>query len=83
MDTPEVLSDLGNNITTQTSLNTNGDVVVSAVRVKPDGTQESVPVGSYAPGSEVKVQNINGAVIVEIITSLGSTKIFTIRSRQS
>lgn len=81
VDTPKVLSNLGNNITTQTSLDVNGDVVVDAVRVKPDGSVEPVKIGSFTPGSEVTIQNINGAVVVEIITDLG-TQSFTIRSRK-
>ncbi len=79
VDTPEVTSDLGNEITTTTTLDSDGNVVVSAVRVKPDGTIEGVPLGNYGEGSEVKVQYVDGAVLVEVITSIG-TQSFTIRS---
>ncbi len=81
VDTPTVLSSLNNKITTQTSLDVNGDVVVSALKVRPDDSVESVALGSFTPGTEVKVQNIDGAVVVEIITDLG-TQSFTIRSRR-
>lgn len=79
MDTPEVLSNQGNKITTRTiALDANGSMTISAVKTKPEGGMESVSVGKFSPGSEVKIQNIDGAVIVEIITVLG-TKTFTIR----
>ncbi len=79
VDTPEVLSDLGNKITTTSTLDPDGNILVSAVKVLPDGTLESIPLGNYGEGSEVIVKHIDGAVVVEVITSVG-TQSFTIRS---
>ena len=79
IDTPSILSDLGNEITTKTTLDSDGNAVVSAVKVLPDGTIEDIPLGGYGEGSEVKVQHINGSVVVEVIMSLG-TQSFTLRS---
>ncbi len=83
VNTPVVLSSLGNEITTQTSLDANGNIVVSALRIRSDGTVEpvSVGLGSFSPGSEVKIQNIDGAVVVEVITGL-EMNTFTIRNRK-
>jgi len=80
VDTPTIMSDQGNEITTKITLDTEGNVVVTASKVKPDGTEEEVLLGGYSEGSEVKIQHINGAVIVEIITSLGAQS-FSLRSR--
>ena len=79
VDTPVVVSSLGNEITTQTTLDTDGNAVVSAVRTLPDGTVEQVPLGSYTQGSEVTIQELDGAVVVEVITSIGTER-FTLRS---
>lgn len=79
VDTPVVVSSLDNNITTSTTLDLDGSVVISALRVKPDGTQEIVEIGSFKEGSEVNIQNLDGAVIVEITTELGTER-FTLRS---
>jgi len=81
VDTPELLSDSGNMITTKTTLDINGNSVVTAVKKLPDGTMVNIPLGNYAEGSEVKVAFINGAVVVEVITSIG-VESFTLRCKR-
>lgn len=71
VNTPEIKSDLGNRITTQTTLDVDGQIVMTALRIKPDSTRESVALGNFSKGSNVKVQYIDGSVLVEIITELG------------
>jgi len=79
VDTPTVETEAGNLITTKTTLDANGNAVVSAVRTLPDGTKEEVALGGYPEGSQVNIQEKDGAVIVEVITTLG-TQSFTLRS---
>jgi len=79
VDTPEVLSSKGNTITTKTTLDANGKAIVSAVKTLPDGTQESIDLGNYNEGSEVSVEEKDGAVLVKVKTKLG-TEVFQLRN---
>ena len=83
VDTPVVVSSLDNNITTQTTLDENGNVIITALKVKPDGTKEVVilsPESGYEAGTKINVKNENGAVYVEVVTKVGS-QTFELRNK--
>ena len=79
IDTPSVLSDKGNEIGTKTTIDADGNILVSATKTLPNGDIVEVPLGTYDAGTEVKVEFIDGRVVVEVITTLG-TQSFTLRS---
>jgi len=84
VDTPEVLSNLGNRIETTTTIDADGNVQVNATKTLPSGEIVDLPLSTtlgYPAGSEVNIQEKDGAVVVEVITTLG-TETFILRSRR-